>query len=64
VTPDTKAEIEKAKAAIAAKDGSPFKGPVMGQDGKVVFADGTVPDYAAIEDLKVFVDGVVGKLPT
>jgi simple sugar transport system substrate-binding protein/basic membrane protein A len=64
VTPETKAEIDKAKAAIGAKDGSPFKGPVMGQDGKVVFGDGVVPDYAAIEDLKVFVDGVVGKLPT
>jgi basic membrane protein A len=64
VSADTKAEIDKAKAAIGATDGSPFKGPVMGQDGKVVFADGMVPDYAAIENLKVFVDGVVGKLPS
>jgi basic membrane protein A len=64
VTPETKADIDKARAVIGAKDGSPFKGPVMSQDGKVIFADGMVPDYAAIEDLKVFVDGVVGKLPT
>ncbi len=64
VTAETKADIEKARAIIAAKDGSPFKGPVMSQDGKVIFADGMVPSYAAIEDLKVFVDGVVGKLPT
>jgi hypothetical protein len=36
----------------------------MDQDGKVIFADGMVPDYAAIENLKVFVNGVVGKLPS
>ncbi len=64
VSAETKADIDKARAAISAKDGSPFKGPVMSQDGKVLFADGMVPDYAAIEDLKVFVDGVVGKLPS
>ncbi|MDQ6728388.1 MAG: BMP family ABC transporter substrate-binding protein [Actinomycetota bacterium] len=64
VTADTKAAIDSARTAISATDGSPFKGPVMGQDGKVVFPDGMVPDYAAIENLKVFVDGVVGKLPT
>ena len=64
VTPETKAEIDKAKAAISQPDGSPFKGPVMAQDGSVIFAAGVVPDYAAIEDLKVFVAGVEGKLPT
>jgi len=64
VTDETKAQIDAAKAAIAKPDGSPFKGPVMGQDGKVVFAEGVVPDYVAIEGLKVFVDGVIGKLPT
>ncbi len=64
VTPETKAEIDKAKAAISQPDGSPFKGPVMAQDGSVLFADGVVPDYAAIENLKVFVAGVEGKLPT
>ncbi|MEA2703111.1 MAG: basic rane protein [Actinomycetota bacterium] len=64
VSPDTKAEIDKAKAAISQPDGSPFKGPVMAQDGSVLFAAGVVPDYAAIENLKVFVAGVEGKLPT
>jgi basic membrane protein A len=64
VSADTKAAIDKAKLVISAKDGSPFKGPVMDQDGKVVFPDGMVPDYAAIENLKVFVNGVIGKLPT
>ena len=64
VTPETKAEIDRARAAISLPDGSPFKGPVMAQDGSVLFADGVVPDYAAIENLKVFVAGVEGKLPT
>jgi simple sugar transport system substrate-binding protein/basic membrane protein A len=64
VSADTKAEIDKARVAIAATDGSPFKGPVLGQDGKTIFPAGMVPDYAAIEALTVFVDGVVGKLPT
>ena len=64
VSEETKAEIDKAKAAISQPDGSPFKGPVMAQDGSVLFADGVVPDYAAIENLKVFVAGVEGKLPT
>ncbi len=64
VSPETKAEIDKAKLAISQPDGSPFKGPVMAQDGSVIFAAGVVPDYAAIEDLKVFVAGVEGKLPT
>jgi len=64
VTAETKAQIDAARAAIAKPDGSPFKGPVVGQDGKVVFAEGVVPDYVAIEGLKVFVEGVVGQLPT
>jgi simple sugar transport system substrate-binding protein/basic membrane protein A len=64
VSADTKAAIDKAKSTIATPTGSPFKGPVMDQDGKVIFPDGMVPDYAAIENLKVFVNGVVGKLPS
>jgi basic membrane protein A len=64
VSADTKAAIDAARTKIAAADGSPFKGPVMDQDGKVIFADGMVPDYAAIENLKVFVNGIVGKLPS
>jgi len=64
VTDDTKAAIETAKAAIAKPDGSPFKGPVLDQSGKVIFAEGVVPDYVAIEGQTFFVQGVVGKLPT
>jgi len=62
VTDETKAQIAAAKAAIALPDGSPFKGPVMDQDGKVIFPAGTTPDYVAIEGPPFFVQGVIGKL--
>src|SRR4051812_7280084 len=64
VSEDVKTSIAQAKTAISAPDGSPFKGPVMAQDGKVLFAAGVVPDYATIENIKVFVAGVVGKIPS
>ncbi len=63
VTDETKAEIEAAKAAISADDGSPFKGPVEAQDGTVLVEDGVVPEYAEIEGYTVFVKGVVGDIP-
>ncbi len=44
--------------------GSPFTGPVLAQDGSVLFADGEVPPYADIEAKNTqFVEGVVGKIP-
>jgi simple sugar transport system substrate-binding protein/basic membrane protein A len=64
VSEETKAQIEAAKLAIAKPDGSPFKGPVLDQDGKTIFPAGTTPDYVAIEGQTFFVQGVVGKLPT
>jgi len=64
VTDETKAQIEAAKAAISLPDGSPFKGPVVDQDGKTIFPAGMTPDYVAIESQTFFVQGVVGKLPT
>lgn len=64
VTDETKAQIEAAKVAISQPDGSPFKGPVLDQSGKVIFPEGVTPDYVAIEGHTFFVQGVVGKLPT
>jgi len=64
VTEETKALIEAAKVRISQPDGSPFKGPVVDQDGKVIFPEGMTPDYVAIESQTFFVQGVVGKLPT
>jgi simple sugar transport system substrate-binding protein/basic membrane protein A len=62
VTPDTQAEITKAQAFLATDKGSPFVGPVTGQDGKVVITDGTIPTYAEVDGMNYFVSGVVGKL--
>jgi simple sugar transport system substrate-binding protein/basic membrane protein A len=63
VTSATKAAIAKAKKRIAST-GSPFAGPVVAQDGKVLVAKGTVPSYADIEStMTVFVKGVVGEIP-
>lgn len=62
VDEETKALVEEAKARISG-DGSPFAGPVIGQDGATLVADGEVPDYATIEAIAVFVKGVVGEIP-
>ena len=63
VTQDTKDIVAKAKQDISTS-GSPFKGPIVSQDGKSLIADGTVPDYATIEStITVFVKGVVGEMP-
>jgi basic membrane protein A and related proteins len=59
----TKTLIEAEKARIS-KDGSPFTGPVLAQDGSVLVPAGETPDYASVEELNtVFVKGVVGSLP-
>ena len=63
VTDATKQLVADAKTRISGA-GSPFAGPVYAQDGSVLFAAGTVPDYAAIESkMTVFVKGVVGTIP-
>ncbi|MGI8684597.1 MAG: BMP family ABC transporter substrate-binding protein [Acidimicrobiales bacterium] len=60
---DVQSILEAAKTRISTT-GSPFAGPVIGQDGKTIVAEGTVPDYATIESIMtVFVKGVVGELP-
>ncbi len=63
VTPEIQAKIAAAKQDISTT-GSPFAGPVYAQDGTVLVAAGTVPDYAQIEEFNtVFVKGVVGDIP-
>ncbi|MCU1453351.1 MAG: basic rane lipoprotein [Acidimicrobiales bacterium] len=59
----TQALIAKAKTLISTT-GSPFAGPVIAQDGTVLWAKGVVPAYAEIETKNtVFVKGVVGQIP-
>ena len=61
----TKDLIAKAKTAISAADGSPFKGPVLDQNGKEIVAAGKVPTYDEVEKIFAasFVQGVVGQIP-
>jgi simple sugar transport system substrate-binding protein/basic membrane protein A len=60
----TKQEIATAKEEISADTGSPFKGPVVAQDGTVIIAEGVVPSYQEIEEkMTAFVQGVVGEIP-
>ncbi|MGA1828983.1 BMP family ABC transporter substrate-binding protein [Microbacterium sp.] len=62
VTADTIASIDEAEAWLATDEGSPFAGPVLAQDGTEVVAAGVVPDYAEIDAMDYFVQGVVGNL--
>jgi basic membrane protein A and related proteins len=61
---------EDAKALIAdtletiSTTGSPFAGPVVAQDGTVLFAEGEIPEYDVIESKNTkFVKGVIGDIP-
>jgi basic membrane protein A len=63
VDDETKALIAEQLEVIST-DGSPFAGPVMAQDGTVLFEDGEVPVYDEIEARNTaFVQGVVGDMP-
>ena len=62
VTAETQAAIEDAQAFLTTDAGSPFVGPVLDQDGTVKVADGVTPDYAEIDAMDYFVQGVVGDL--
>jgi simple sugar transport system substrate-binding protein/basic membrane protein A len=60
----TKDLVAQAEKDISST-GSPFKGPVIAQDGKTLIPAGEVPDYAKIEStITVFVKGVVGDMPS
>jgi simple sugar transport system substrate-binding protein/basic membrane protein A len=65
VTTDEKTAVAKAKTTI--QTSSPFAGPIVSQDGKMLFAAGSVPTYDQIEETfnanQVFVKGVVGDVP-
>jgi simple sugar transport system substrate-binding protein/basic membrane protein A len=64
VSDEVKAKVETAKTEISSPDGSPFKGPVIAQDGSTIIPAGVVPEYDTVESkMTVFVDGVVGEIP-
>jgi basic membrane protein A and related proteins len=63
VDDETKALIADQLKEISTT-GSPFEGPVVAQDGTVLFKDGEVPVYDEIEGRNTaFVKGVVGDIP-
>ena len=58
---DVIALIDEARESFIA-GGSPFAGPVLDQDGETVWADGEQPDYAEVETMDFFVQGVIGSI--
>lgn len=62
VSEETKALIAEIQAWLATDEGSPFLGPVYGQDGAVIVPEGTYPSYDEIDGMNYFVAGVVGTL--
>jgi basic membrane protein A and related proteins len=64
VSPEAKAAVEKARAGL--KDGSfhPWRGPVVGQDGKNLVEKDQVPDDKFMLGINFYVKGVDGKVPS
>jgi simple sugar transport system substrate-binding protein/basic membrane protein A len=61
----TKTLVAEALEKIKMPEGSPFAGPVVGQDGDEIIAAGEVPGYDEVETIfaTTFVEGVVGDIP-
>ena len=64
VPAEIKAKVDAAKAGL--KDGSfhPWKGPVVGQDGKELVAKDQMPDDKFMLGINFYVKGVDGKVPS
>ncbi len=64
VPADVKAKVDAARAGL--KDGSfhPWKGPVVGQDGKNVVEKDVTPDDKFMLGINFYVKGVDGKVPS
>ena len=64
VKPAVRAKIVAAEAALKKPGASVFAGPIICQDGTVLYPVGTVPTYAQINSITCLVKGVVGSLPS
>ena len=62
VSDETIALIDEQKAWLGTDEGSPFIGPVYGQDGEIVIEEGVVPTYDENDGMAFFVQGVIGTL--
>lgn len=58
----TKDLIETARKGLLAGS-SPFRGPILDQDGKVRVKEGEQPDATAVDSMDYLVKGVVGQIP-
>lgn len=62
VSQATKDLIADKQVWLGTPDGSPFVGPLAGQDGTVMVADGVIPSYEELDGMGYFVQGVIGNL--
>jgi len=64
VSEDAKKKVDEVKAGL--KDGSfvIWKGPIVGQDGKVMLAKDDVADDKFLGEIMFYVKGVEGKVPS
>jgi basic membrane protein A and related proteins len=64
VPADIKAKVDTARAGLKAGTFHPWKGPVVGQDGKEVVTKDAVPDDKFMLGINFYVKGVDGKVPS
>ena len=63
VPAEIKDRVAQVKQGLADGSFSIWKGPIVGQDGKTVVADGTTADDKFLSGIDFFVQGVDAKLP-
>ncbi len=63
VPEDVRKFVDQKKAELKAGKLHPYKGPVYDQQGKIVIADGAIPDIKTLESMNYLVQGVVGNIP-
>jgi basic membrane protein A and related proteins len=64
VPADIKAKVDTARAGLKAGTFHPWKGPIVGQDGKEVVTKDAVPDDKFMLGINFYVRGVDGKVPS
>lgn len=63
VPAELKAKVEEVRAGLKAGTFQIWKGPVTGNEGKEILADGAVADDAFLAGVNFYVKGVDGKVP-
>ena len=61
VSAETQQLVDEARERFV-DGGSPFAGPVLDQDGTVVWAEGEQPSYDEVETMDFMVEGVIGQV--